>query len=102
MADNGNAGAWKYGIVTEMNANYYWLKVKEDGTETIWEMRPAHVIGTMNPRPQVNDKVQFTVKDEKIENIKCYDKEPEEEHSDSDDQYSTYRVMARLPPFDRR
>ena len=65
-----------------MHPRWEWFKVKEDGTGIIYELRPARVLQTMVPLPQVNSNIQFTLKDGLIDKIKCYVKEADEEETD--------------------
>ena len=85
MATNGHAGEWKYGVGWLMNPRWEWFEVKEDGTGTIYTLRPADVLRDMNPMPQVNSNIQFTVKEDGfIGEIMCYLGGPVEEETEEE------------------
>ena len=51
------------------------VQAQKDGTltGTSYELRPADVLRTMNPLPQVNADIQFTLKDDgRIDQIMCF------------------------------
>ena len=69
-----------------MHPRWEWFKVKEDATGEIYVLRPADVLRTMHPLPQVNADIQFTVKENGlIDQLMCYVKPAEEEETEEEE-----------------